>query len=476
MLSYRHMKNILILGALLLVILVAAATSTVNASATITSVVINGSISNQVQVDPGDNITVSLTATLTDGTKWKGTNWGINNFGITSTCVNSKNAKEGTQNVRDGVYTETFVIKAPAQPGLYDVNFLLDGKNNCGQPIGSVVTSSQRIKVGTDTEPPVIAPHSDVQVTSETPVAVNYTIPVAIDDLDPSVLVTCSPSSGSVFPIGDTTITCNASDSAGNAATPTTFVVSVVPPLPPPDTEAPVIAAHENISVSGTPGGQVVNYINPIATDNLDATTTVGTTTVTCNAEDAAGNQAIPTTFEVGVYVGAVSLIYEYWPTENAEGGSGLTFSSINGTIYNPVISVTFDSVTQIHSVCLAIDSYNAIDPNVKLGIYAMSAPNTVGALLASSDPYPFAGQYVDWFINGDETCTTFPSPATLSANTQYAIGVDRTLNSTSNEDINWYNRDAINDPNVWSGSASSFPGSVIPTDDKPYVRIYGIQ
>src|SRR3569623_3241976 len=82
---------------------------------------------------------------------------------------------------------------------------------------------------------------------------------------------------------------------------------------PPADTQAPVIAAHEDITTGGNAGGIAVTYTNPTATDNVDASVSVscspasgsvfalGTTTVTCSAQDAAGNTATPKSLEVGV-------------------------------------------------------------------------------------------------------------------------------------------------------------------------------
>lgn len=74
-----------------------------------------------------------------------------------------------------------------------------------------------------------------------------------------------------------------------------------------PDTTAPVIAAHEDIQVTTEGASAEVSYILPAATDNVDASVavicspasgssfTLGTTTVTCSAQDAAGNQATST-------------------------------------------------------------------------------------------------------------------------------------------------------------------------------------
>jgi hypothetical protein len=58
-----------------------------------------------------------------------------------------------------------------------------------------------------------------------TGVAVAFTAS-AIDAVDGDVPVACSPASGSVFPIGTTTVNCSATDAAGNSAS-ASFVVHV---------------------------------------------------------------------------------------------------------------------------------------------------------------------------------------------------------------------------------------------------------
>jgi len=161
-----------------------------------------------------------------------------------------------------------------------------------------------------DKTAPTIAAHGDITVAGDlSGVNVTYTSPTATDDIDTAVNVSCTPASGSLFAFGSTTVTCSAHDSSGNSAAPSTFVVYVT------DQAAPVIAAHDNISVVGTSQGTVVTYDNPIATDNVDtnvevicapasgSTFSVGSTTVLCNAHDAAGNAAAATSFEVDVTV-----------------------------------------------------------------------------------------------------------------------------------------------------------------------------
>ena len=52
----------------------------------------------------------------------------------------------------------------------------------------------------------------------------------ATDNADPNPQVTCAPASGSTFPIGETAVTCTATDSNGNTAS-ATFKVIVLRPL-----------------------------------------------------------------------------------------------------------------------------------------------------------------------------------------------------------------------------------------------------
>ena len=80
-----------------------------------------------------------------------------------------------------------------------------------------------------DTTAPVIAPYFDVteEATSASGAVVSYTSPATSDAVDGAGVASCSPASGSTFALGNTTVTCNATDAHGNAATPTTFVVKV---------------------------------------------------------------------------------------------------------------------------------------------------------------------------------------------------------------------------------------------------------
>ncbi|MFF9343902.1 HYR domain-containing protein [Streptomyces sp. NPDC014773] len=84
---------------------------------------------------------------------------------------------------------------------------------------------------------------------------IDYTA-TAVDAKDGPLTPACAPASGSLFPVGSTTVTCTATDGAGNSGT-DTAVFRVLPPLtPPPGTDPPPPvppAADVAVSVSLSP-------------------------------------------------------------------------------------------------------------------------------------------------------------------------------------------------------------------------------
>ena len=78
-----------------------------------------------------------------------------------------------------------------------------------------------------------IASHPNITVNATSPAGakVTYTAPAVTDQANPSSppAAVCTPPSGSTFPIGTTTVTCTATDSAdANSPVSTTFTVTVV--------------------------------------------------------------------------------------------------------------------------------------------------------------------------------------------------------------------------------------------------------
>jgi hypothetical protein len=140
----------------------------------------------------------------------------------------------------------------------------------CSASDASGNTSSATFNVTVqDTTAPNIATHADVtgvQATGSDGATVNYAKPTATDNFDTSVTVDCSPASGGKFALGDTTVTCSATDNSGNKAT-STFTVTVVPP-PPQDTTPP------ETTIDSGPSGTIKQNSATFAFSSSEASST----------------------------------------------------------------------------------------------------------------------------------------------------------------------------------------------------------
>jgi hypothetical protein len=206
---------------------------------------------------------------------------------------------------------------APFRPGLVT--------QNCNPPSGSafpigpttVTCTANRFLPGPgpdsdtenftvtvrDRERPVITAPADIVRGNDPDRAgaiVTYPPPTASDNAS-GVMTFCSPPSGSFFPLGTTTVTCTATDTSGNTAT-DTFRITVI------DIQPPDVAVPPNQTVNNDPGqaSARVSYPPATATDNAPGVAIacapasgsvfpIGTTTVTCVARDAAGNETTRT-------------------------------------------------------------------------------------------------------------------------------------------------------------------------------------
>lgn len=121
---------------------------------------------------------------------------------------------------------------------------------------------------------------------------VNYT--ATASDNCGGATISCSPASGSTFPVGTSTVACTASDTSPDSPdTNCSFTVTVK------DTQAPGFTSSCPSNITVASGGcEVVNYTPPTASDNCGGATvvcsppsgfcfTAGTTTVVCTASDA---------------------------------------------------------------------------------------------------------------------------------------------------------------------------------------------
>ena len=109
-----------------------------------------------------------------------------------------------------------------------------------------------------DTTPPTIVCPADITAESGTPVTWEAT---ATDNVDASVAVTCVPPSGSSFPLGATTVTCTATDAAGNSSSCSFTVTGTIANVC-PTADANVVPPYQLVDGAFT----------VISTDNTNAT------------------------------------------------------------------------------------------------------------------------------------------------------------------------------------------------------------
>ncbi len=152
-----------------------------------------------------------------------------------------------------------------------------------------------------DTSPPQLTVPEDrlVEATGATGTVVSFTAS-AVDDHDGPIEPVCSPSSGSGFPLGVTTVECSATDQAGNSGT-ATFTVSVVDTTPPVLPSYPKKVAVYEDTDSAIRKSSLGALFNPKATDIVDGAVAIdvspdlsqyplGANVLTFTATDAAGN------------------------------------------------------------------------------------------------------------------------------------------------------------------------------------------
>lgn len=224
--------------------------------------------------------------------------------------------------------------------------------------LGNASSSASSSSVRIDTTAPSFSLPSTrvVEATSSAGAAVLYSASAsdAGSGLASSLF---TPSSGSTFPIGTSTVSATAIDNVGNQAG-GSFLVTVR------DTTAPVIQAHANVVAEATSaGGAVVSYAPATASDAVGVSTLsysqssgtpfpIGTTTVIVFALDAANNLGTKTfivtvqdttsplvtppadvTVEAAGPSGSV-VTYGSAAATDAVGVASLTYSQASGTTF----------------------------------------------------------------------------------------------------------------------------------------------
>jgi beta-glucosidase len=174
-----------------------------------------------------------------------------------------------------------------------------------------------------------------VDATSGAGAVVDFAPPQALDPTDPDPSVTCTPPSGSTFPIGTTVVTCNATDQSGQVAV-SSFRITVR------DSDGIVLFNDPTDAIVSATGlaGSVVAFAPPQVFDPFDDQTTltcsppsgsafpIGTTVVTYTATSTSGPSA-SISFDVTVEVPQVNVASVQNLVQNA-------FIAVNPTSPHP--------------------------------------------------------------------------------------------------------------------------------------------
>ena len=236
----------------------------------------------------------------------------------------------------DGTLTATC---SPASGSTFDLG---DTTVTCSatDKAGNTGTKSFTVTVQDVTKPLVDVPSDQtVEATGADGATVDYGLVTATDDVDGAVAVTCDKASDTVFPLGDTTVTCSATDKAGNEGS-NTFTITVE------DSTAPSVTVPANITEEATSAEGARVSFEASASDIVDgeAASTcepasgsrfpLGTTTVTCSATDAAGNTGsdsftvtVHDTTPPGVAVPTVDAVEAAGPA-----GATVTYGDVSAT------------------------------------------------------------------------------------------------------------------------------------------------
>ncbi|XP_071954523.1 hyalin-like [Antedon mediterranea] len=263
---------------------------------------------------------------------------------------------------------------------------------SCNPPVsGQYVTISLpgsqpltlcEVKVYKDIGNPEVVCPDDITVSAGIKQSINpvtWNPPEVSDNFHTDLSATCSPSSGSLFPVGFTKVTCSASDATGNEGN-CSFVVNIADDKE-PDLVCPKHITVKNntdqyqdpvtwndITASDLVGGSGEVWLHDISstcTPESGSIFDVGSTIVTCSARDATGNvgscsfvvHVIGQTFESND-VRSVLTCPEHISVDSDQSRtitwSDLTLTSMSATCTPPSGSVFDDGSTIV--TCSAND------------------------------------------------------------------------------------------------------------------------
>ncbi len=286
-----------------------------------------------------------------------------------------------------------------------------------------------------NSNPPKLALPSlgPTEATGPSGAVVEYSV-TATDDDDPNPDVVCSPESGSTFALGETTVSCTATDTSGNVDS-GSFAVSVV------DTTAPDLTLPADLAVEGNAsGGGNVTLAEASATDSVDTQVTaecapssgyfmLGDHAIRCSASDASGNtsQGSYTLTVQDTTAPTLNLPATFISEGNTAGGANLTLPTVTAAdVVDGSPGVSCDRTSGFFALDETSVSCSAEDDsgNATNGSYFVQVVDTV--------PPEVGIQRVTTPMHGwlpKETITEFPAmlgatPVVIDAMTSDVVGI----------------------------------------------------
>ncbi len=268
------------------------------------------------------------------------------------------------------------------------------------------------VKVLDVTKPEISALPADIlaEATAASGAAVIFSSPVAVDNVDGALNVTCIPASGATFAIGTTIVTCSAADKAGNKAS-AGFTVTVR------DTTPPAVTAPSAVTKEATGPTTPVTFGTAAATDavgvvsltnDAPAAFPVGITIITWTARDAAGNTGtatqsitvtdttaptfnnLRTTSTLATSVSGAAVTFAPTATDLVDGNVGVTCTPASGSTFAIGTTIVTCSATDAHSNTAKAD----FNVTVNYGFNGLLSPYDSGKTYKIKSAIPIKWQY----------------------------------------------------------------------------------
>ncbi len=289
-----------------------------------------------------------------------------------------------------------------AVPGTYDVSYgASDAAGN------SSVTAIRAVNVSDDDAPVFsgVPSNMNIEAADLSGAVVTYSTPTASDNVDGDVSssVSCTPNSGTTFPMGTTIVGCSVTDAAGNTAS-ASFSVTVA------DTTAPVVvtSGDQTIEATGPTGAAATFTVSATDTVSGDVSSTIvcdalsgntfalGSTLVSCTAEDAAGNVGAASLTITVVDTTAPTIAIDpssvYISTTNDDASA--SFSTIESDIVDTNLDVVCSPVSgSVFPIGLTTVTCTATDDSGNSASDSIIVTVEKGQGSGSTDASPFEPQ-----------------------------------------------------------------------------------